>query len=78
MKLGLVQIYQKVDFERTIQGYFTEVRSPNQAELDMSFADGLVHIKSDTDYIIIPVSNVAIMKPSKSSDEAVQKDKKKK
>ena len=78
MKLIKVQLYQKVEFESTVQGYFTKVRDVHgrKSELDMTFEDGLVVIKSDIDEIIIPVANVAIMKrdPSSTTKAKSKKD----
>lgn len=64
MKLDKVHLYQKVDFEGTVQGYFVRLRDPNgrASDLDMTLEDGIVTIKSDKDEVMVPVNNIAFMK----------------
>lgn len=62
MKLKAVKVYQAVEFNRKLETYFVET-SDRMRGLDLSILESVgVVIKTETDQIIVPFTNVAFMK----------------
>ena len=70
MKIAVARTYQPVEFERTLYTHFPEDRGPNKEPLQIELLENFaaISVKSPKDAVLIPLTNVAFMKPSDISE----------
>lgn len=68
MKLKVVRVYQPIEFQSKLETYFVSKPAMKNVEMELR-KDAIVSIRTDKDYVLVPLTNVAFMVPETAETE---------
>lgn len=76
-KIKAIKCYQSVMFNKCAETYFSVMQQPNKPKVELSFDSELhaVEVKSDSEVVLIPLTNVAFIQVWGAKDDEVMAEK---